>query len=60
MLNEDRGAFCNLPQAVVFKEWPNNRSGKTMGRMDDLYTQASKQMSQDVAYLGRDYKPTKF
>ena len=60
MLNEDMSKPCNLPQEVVMKEWPGNGGGSKMGRMTDLFAQASKQMGQDMSYVKADYKPTKF
>lgn len=59
MIHEDRSAACNLPKAVIEKDFPRV-VGRETGRYPDLFTGASKQMTEDRAYFNSDLKPSKF
>ena len=59
MINEDRSAIANLPQQVMYKEWPKARHYHDYG-LDDTIKGIDRQLDKDNAKMESHLQPEKY
>jgi hypothetical protein len=59
MISEDKHAVANMPQHVVYRDWPRADRGLD-SRLDDKISGIDRQMDEDLKGARRHCNPTKY
>lgn len=59
MINEDHKSCANLPQGIVYREYPKGPQWMPDGRLDDTLAGIDSQIGQDMGGARKQWRPTK-